>query len=199
MKGYTWKLVWNEEDHPRHPKGTDRGGQFAAKDWLEKYSPDQPREPAGGEGGGRWTSGGATSFFGNTQAKPQPKKPRTLQTPGARIRFGLGGDQDNFEIQGPDGSRGSGYWRNVDFPGEYSRQDRGEVFFITAGSRKRQGIGTGIARDMLSTMRENGTRTVNFFPTTPEGKALVEKLVREGDIELIRTSPTKSEYKIMER
>jgi len=156
---------------------------------VKKYDPSQPRVPAGSSEGGRWTSGGAGNGHRRT---PQ------LKTPGARITFNIGGDSDTFRIDGPHGSRGSGYWRNHDFPGESGKRDRGEIFFITAGSRKRAGLGTSIARDMLAVLRKNGTRTVNMSPTTREGRALIAKLVREGDIELIRTSASgKAEYRIL--
>lgn len=163
----------------------------------KKYDPSQPRVPSGSSEGGQWTSVGGGGFFGGS-SRPEPKKPRSFQTPHATIRFGIAGDSDTFEIHGPAGSRGTGYWTNSDFPGEYGKADRGEIFFITAGSRKRAGLGTSIARDMLNVLKANNTKTVVMFPTTKEGKFLIAKLVREGDVELIRTSKSgKAEYRIL--
>jgi hypothetical protein len=178
MTDYYWKV-----------KATVSGGK--------KYDPSQPRVPAGDPRGGQWMESSGGGFFSSEQ-RPEPRKPTEFQTPRARVQFGIAGDSDAFRIDGPHGSRGSGYWRNVDFPGEYGKSDRGEIFFITAGSKKRAGLGTSIARDMLAVMKANGATTLNMYPTTSEGKFLIAKLIREGDVELIRTSSSgKAEYRIL--
>ena len=134
---------------------------------------------------------------GETGVPDTPMVPGEFKTAGARVRFGLGGDSDTFEIRSGS-ARATGYWRNADFPGEYGKLNRGEIFYITAGERKRRGIGTNLARDALSLLRLNGMQTVNMATTTKEGQFLVDKLVREGDIELIRESNVnKAEYRIL--
>ncbi len=114
-----------------------------------------------------------------------------------KTRFNIGGDEDTFEITYGD-ARATGYYRNADFPGKASLTTRGELFFVTAGDVKRQGIGTKLARYALNLMKSKGAKTVNMSSTTVAGSALITKLIREGYIsKAINTSKTgKAEYTI---
>jgi len=176
-------------------------------DWIEQHYQEQYTKRKGGPGSGHHGHAGrpgkrggslpGKGGVGEASVPDTPRVPTNLTTAGARIRFGLGGDSDTFEIRSGS-ARATGYWRNADFPGEYGKLNRGEIFYITAGERKRRGIGTSLARDSLALLRLNGMQTVNMATTTKEGRFLVDKLVREGDIELIRDSQTnKSEYRIL--
>jgi hypothetical protein len=178
-------------------------------DWIEQYYQERKTKKKGGPGSGhRGHAGRPGKRGGSLPGKvgggepgvpDTPRVPDEFKTAGAKVRFRLGGDSDTFEIRSGS-ARATGYWRNADFPGEYGKLNRGEIFYITAGERKRRGIGTSLARDALNLLRLNGMQTVNMATTTKEGQYLVDKLVREGDIELIRDSNVnKAEYRILRR
>ena len=123
----------------------------------------------------------------------------TLRTSGARIRMGVGGQREAFEIMTIQGARASGYLRNADFPGEYGKATRGELVYVTAGIKHRRGIGTSLALDSFRAMRTQGAKTVNISVTTEEGRALVRSLIRKGYISKpIQTSSSgKSEHTLL--
>jgi ribosomal protein S18 acetylase RimI-like enzyme len=121
------------------------------------------------------------------------------ETNDVTVKMGVGGMKEGFSISKPDGSRVVGYAYNADFPGEYSREDRGELFYIEVPKHlRRQGLGVSLAKQALELMKSHGCTTVNVDGVSPEGRALINHLTREGNIKFIRSSKTgKSEFELL--
>jgi hypothetical protein len=150
-----------------------------------KYNPSQPRVPAGSSEGGQWTATG------------EPQVPSSLRTKGAKVQFIRDANDNSFTIKASQGAEVMAIWRNAYFNGNKS-PTRGELFFVEAGERRRQGIGTSLARDALEVMKRNGTETVIMYKATEEGGYLIQKLLREGDVEFLSEASFggKAEYRI---
>ncbi len=104
---------------------------------------------------------------------------------------------DRFEIRTASGAAVTGYFRNQDFPGQDTKPDRAELFFVNVpAAEQRKGVGKGLAIDALRLLEKNGAKTVNMNATTPGGKALVASMLKDGLISgPIQTSATgKAEY-----
>jgi len=93
-----------------------------------------------------------------------------------------------------------GYTKNADFPGEYGKKTRGEIFQVNVPQmEQKKGKGLGLCIYALNHMKKNGTKTVNMNPTTKEGKALLISLIHNGFIsQPIKISDTgKMEFRIL--
>ncbi|KKN24853.1 hypothetical protein LCGC14_0890550, partial [marine sediment metagenome] len=107
----------------------------------------------------------------------------TPKTSKAKIDLGIGGMPDSFRISTPEGAKVIGNVRNAAFANKPVSPTRGELFMaeVPAGIQ-RQGIGTRLSIDALRLMQKNGITTVKMFATTESGKAVLARLIREGDI-----------------
>jgi predicted GNAT family acetyltransferase len=106
---------------------------------------------------------------------------------------------DAYEIT-HEGARLTFIIGNMDFPSEYNKKTRGEIWYTEVPSSKRKkGIGLAMCRKALSLMKAAGTKTVNMNPVTDEGKALIVSLIHNGEISKpIKQSATgKMEFKIV--
>jgi hypothetical protein len=124
------------------------------------------------------------------------KAPFTANTPQATSK--LRGDV--FEITHPSGASVSGYARNQDFPNEYSKPDRGEVFLTDVPEAARhKGLGYSLSKDAVALIKHHGSKTVNLAPTSPGGRRIVAKLIEDGIVgPPLRTSTTgKAEHPIL--
>jgi len=107
--------------------------------------------------------------------------------------------EEGFQLTGPGGANARGYLWNADFPGEASSATRGELFYVDVPEpQRRKGHGLAIASEALRRMVEKGALTVNMSAVSPEGKSLIQSMLKRGLIEgPVRTSATgKAEYRI---
>ena len=106
---------------------------------------------------------------------------------------------DAYEIT-HEGARLTFIIGNMDFPKEYNKKTRGEIWYTEVPiSKQKKGIALAMCRKALSLMKAAGTKTVNMSPVSDGGKALIISLIHNGDISRpIKQSETgKLEFKIL--
>jgi hypothetical protein len=117
-----------------------------------------------------------------TKTVAEYKKPE-YATGNVNTQLNYGNMKDAFRISNESGSEITGYIKNQDFPGEKSKQSRGELFLTSVAENERmKGLGQSLNEDAIRLMWENGTKTVNLHATSPGGRKIVKNLIDKGFI-----------------
>lgn len=129
----------------------------------------------------------------------KPEIPSDYTTQGVTTTFNPHRTQDSFEIKHKSGATVTGFWQNQDFPNDTQSVTRGEIFLTSVPEvEQHKGLGYSLNADAIKLLKKNGAKTVNLSPVSEGGKAIVDKMMRDGLIHgPIRTSTTgKAEYSL---
>ena len=88
----------------------------------------------------------------------------------------------------------------MDFPGEYNKKTRGEIWYIEVPeSLRKKGVGLKLCEKAISFMKSKGMKTVNMSPTSKEGRALIISLIHNGYVSkpIKQSQSGKMEFKIL--
>ena len=171
-----WRLVSFDVPHMRAVRQALSENRPVPPEVLAEYPdlrpPESPSPPAKG-----------ADEAPRDSAPREPWEPVSVKmtSPEASTRFGVGGEREGFEVANKGGGKIIGRLRDADFPGQKSKESRGELFFAEVPSHlRRKGVASALIKDAMRLMAANGAETVKLTVPSKMGRPMIEALQKRG-------------------